>query len=780
MLLFIDNIFRFVQAGSEVSALLGRMPSQVGYQPTLESEMGQLQERITSTRKGSVTSVQAIYVPADDLTDPAPASVFAHLNATTVLSRSISEKGIYPAVDPLDSTSTILKPDIVGEEHFNVANEVKEVLQRYRELQDIIAILGIDELSDEDKVTVQRARKIERFLSQPFHVAEQFTGTPGMYVPIAETVRSFREILDGKHDDMPESAVPAQGLDRRGRRGRRKGSARAKRTRTRTREGRRRRTSRGRGLVARDASSRSRSSRPRARSSTTRSRCLDAHEPWARSASWPTTSRCWRCSTRPSCGSTSPSPTSSGSPRARATCRSPRDARVSSSSRRSSTPTSSTRRELRGQAQAGRGGDLRGRGGHRAAPRRRARQAPRRGVPQDRRGAAERRSERPTRDVGPAARLRRGPPTAAGMRRREDGQTAVEYAGVLAVVAAIFVAVGALGLGDRVGSAVSSSLCSILGACGAGTSGLVAGAATSRPRRPTVREPAGASTAGGRRPLRRARPGDDRRARRGSTRELIGDLDGAPYQARYDRQRRVDRPRDRAPARRRRPGGRRAAGQAPRARRPEPALPALRPVRRRADRRGVRPARDRRPRGDRGAGHEQRARTTSTRATRAGSSRRRPIWEAARWRRSSGSATTRPRASLPRPAGRPTRAARRCRRSWPASRAQRSGDGPHVTVVGHSYGSVVLGRALRDQGLEVTDAVAVGSPGMGVDDAGDLGDGSSACGPAAPAATSSRAPRSTARTRTTSASAPPASTPATSPGTRATSRRARCRCTTSG
>jgi F-type H+-transporting ATPase subunit beta len=211
VLLFIDNIFRFVQAGSEVSALLGRMPSQVGYQPTLESEMGQLQERITSTRKGSVTSVQAIYVPADDLTDPAPASVFAHLNATTVLSRAISEKGIYPAVDPLDSTSTILKPEIVGEDHFNVANEVKAVLQRYRELQDIIAILGIDELSDEDRVLVQRARKIERFLSQPFHVAEQFTGTAGTYVPIAETVRSFREILDGKHDELPEGAFLLKG-----------------------------------------------------------------------------------------------------------------------------------------------------------------------------------------------------------------------------------------------------------------------------------------------------------------------------------------------------------------------------------------------------------------------------------------------------------------------------------------------------------------------------------------------------------------------------------------
>ena len=211
VLLFIDNIFRFVQAGSEVSALLGRMPSQVGYQPTLESEMGQLQERITSTRNGSVTSVQAIYVPADDLTDPAPASVFAHLNATTVLSRSISEKGIYPAVDPLDSTSTILKPEIVGEEHYNVANEVKNVLQRYRELQDIIAILGIDELSDEDRVLVQRARKIERFLSQPFHVAEQFTGTSGAYVSIGDTVRSFREILNGEHDDLPESAFLLKG-----------------------------------------------------------------------------------------------------------------------------------------------------------------------------------------------------------------------------------------------------------------------------------------------------------------------------------------------------------------------------------------------------------------------------------------------------------------------------------------------------------------------------------------------------------------------------------------
>ena len=211
VLLFIDNIFRFVQAGSEVSALLGRMPSQVGYQPTLETEMGQLQERITSTRKGSVTSIQAIYVPADDLTDPAPASVFAHLNATTTLSRAISEKGIYPAVDPLDSTSTILKADILGEEHFNVANEVKEVLQRYKELQDIIAILGIDELSDEDKVTVNRARKIERFLSQPFFVAEQFTGISGVYVPVAESIRGFREILEGKHDEVPERAFFMKG-----------------------------------------------------------------------------------------------------------------------------------------------------------------------------------------------------------------------------------------------------------------------------------------------------------------------------------------------------------------------------------------------------------------------------------------------------------------------------------------------------------------------------------------------------------------------------------------
>ncbi|HLI32360.1 MAG TPA: F0F1 ATP synthase subunit beta [Solirubrobacteraceae bacterium] len=211
VLLFIDNIFRFVQAGSEVSALLGRMPSQVGYQPTLETEMGGLQERITSTRTGSVTSIQAVYVPADDYTDPAPASVFAHLNATTALSRSIAEKGLYPAVDPLESTSTILKPDVVGADHFRVANAVKEVLQRYKELQDIISILGIDELSDEDKLTVQRARKIERFLSQPFHVAEAFTGTPGAYVPIAETIRGFDEIIAGKHDELPERAFFLKG-----------------------------------------------------------------------------------------------------------------------------------------------------------------------------------------------------------------------------------------------------------------------------------------------------------------------------------------------------------------------------------------------------------------------------------------------------------------------------------------------------------------------------------------------------------------------------------------
>ncbi|MBO4284239.1 MAG: F0F1 ATP synthase subunit beta [Clostridia bacterium] len=206
VLLFIDNIFRFTQAGSEVSALLGRMPSAVGYQPTLATEMGALQERITSTNRGSITSVQAVYVPADDLTDPAPATTFAHLDATTVLSRTIASQGIYPAVDPLDSTSRILSPDVVGEEHYEVARGVQKILQRYNELQDIIAIMGIDELSEEDKLTVARARKVQRFLSQSFTVAEQFTGLPGTYVPLKETIRGFREILDGKHDDLPESA----------------------------------------------------------------------------------------------------------------------------------------------------------------------------------------------------------------------------------------------------------------------------------------------------------------------------------------------------------------------------------------------------------------------------------------------------------------------------------------------------------------------------------------------------------------------------------------------
>ena len=206
VLLFIDNIFRFTQAGSEVSALLGRMPSAVGYQPTLATEMGALQERITSTKKGSITSVQAVYVPADDLTDPAPATTFAHLDATTVLSRSISSQGIYPAVDPLESTSRILNPEILGEEHYAVVREVQRVLQRYNELMDIIAIMGMDELSDEDKLLVSRARKIQRFLSQPFHVSEKFNGFPGIYVPLSETIRGFKEIIEGKHDDLPESA----------------------------------------------------------------------------------------------------------------------------------------------------------------------------------------------------------------------------------------------------------------------------------------------------------------------------------------------------------------------------------------------------------------------------------------------------------------------------------------------------------------------------------------------------------------------------------------------
>src|SRR5918996_674629 len=206
VLLFIDNIFRFTQAGSEVSALLGRMPSAVGYQPTLGTEMGALQERITSTKTGSITSVQAIYVPADDLTDPAPATAFAHLDATTVLSRQLAELGIYPAVDPLDSTSRILDPQVLGEEHYRVARSVQSILQRYKDLQDIIAILGMDELSEDDKLTVARARKIQRFLSQPFHVAEAFTGTPGKYVELKDTIRGFKEIVDGKHDDIPEQA----------------------------------------------------------------------------------------------------------------------------------------------------------------------------------------------------------------------------------------------------------------------------------------------------------------------------------------------------------------------------------------------------------------------------------------------------------------------------------------------------------------------------------------------------------------------------------------------
>ncbi len=206
VLLFIDNIFRFTQAGSEVSALLGRMPSAVGYQPTLATEMGALQERITSTKKGSITWVQAVYVPADDLTDPAPATTFAHLDATTVLSRSIASQGIYPAVDPLESTSRILSADILGEEHYTVAKEVQRILQRYNELMDIIAIMGMDELSDEDKLLVQRARKVQRFLSQPLHVSEKFNGFPGIYVPLKETVRGFKEIIEGKHDDLPESA----------------------------------------------------------------------------------------------------------------------------------------------------------------------------------------------------------------------------------------------------------------------------------------------------------------------------------------------------------------------------------------------------------------------------------------------------------------------------------------------------------------------------------------------------------------------------------------------
>jgi F-type H+-transporting ATPase subunit beta len=206
VLLFIDNIFRFTQAGSEVSALLGRMPSAVGYQPTLGTDLGELQERITSTTKGSITSVQAVYVPADDLTDPAPATTFSHLDGTIVLSRQIAELGIYPAVDPLDSTSRILDPNVLGVDHYTVARQVQQILQKYKDLQDIIAILGMDELSDEDKLIVNRARKIQRFLSQPFHVAEQFTGKPGRYVKLEDTIKGFKEIIEGKHDDIPEQA----------------------------------------------------------------------------------------------------------------------------------------------------------------------------------------------------------------------------------------------------------------------------------------------------------------------------------------------------------------------------------------------------------------------------------------------------------------------------------------------------------------------------------------------------------------------------------------------
>ncbi|MDZ4221653.1 MAG: F0F1 ATP synthase subunit beta, partial [Patescibacteria group bacterium] len=211
VLFFMDNVFRFTQAGGEVSALLGRIPSAVGYQPTLANEMGMMQERITSTKKGSITSVQAVYVPADDLTDPAPATTFSHLDSTVVLNRSLAELGIYPAVDPLDSTSTILSPEIVGEEHYRVARDVQQILQRYKDLQDIIAILGMEELSEEDKLTVARARKIQRFLSQPFHVAEVFTGSPGVYVPLKDTIKGFSEIIAGKHDDKDEQAFYMKG-----------------------------------------------------------------------------------------------------------------------------------------------------------------------------------------------------------------------------------------------------------------------------------------------------------------------------------------------------------------------------------------------------------------------------------------------------------------------------------------------------------------------------------------------------------------------------------------
>ncbi len=304
VLLFIDNIFRFVQAGSEVSALLGRMPSAVGYQPTLTSEMGELQERITSTRRGSVTSVQAIYVPADDLTDPAPAASFAHLDATTVLSRSIAEMGIYPAVDPLDSTSRALSRQVVGDEHYEVATKVQEILQRYKDLRDIIAILGMDELSDEDKVVVRRARKIQQFLSQPFFVAEQFTNIPGRFVPLKETVRSFKEIIEGKHDDLPEQAFRMQGgiddviavADRA--ESRRREGAPPKPRRPAPRSDR----SRDQWLTAKACPSAWSSSLPAASSSRATSRWSSSRPSPARSASCPATPRWWPNWPSASCG----------------------------------------------------------------------------------------------------------------------------------------------------------------------------------------------------------------------------------------------------------------------------------------------------------------------------------------------------------------------------------------------------------------------------------------------------------------------------------------------
>ena len=367
VLLFIDNIFRFVQAGSEVSALLGRMPSQVGYQPTLETEMGELQERITSTKQGSVTSIQAIYVPADDYTDPAPASVFAHLNATTALSRAISEKGIYPAVDPLDSTSTILKADILGEDHFRVANRVKEILQRYKELQDIIAILGIDELSDEDKLTVQRARKIERFLSQPFFVAEQFTGTPGAYVPIAETIRGFEEIIDGKHDEVPESAFFLKGTIEEVVEAAKKAS--------------------GQGRLDADGAHAKFPVEVLTPEGEVFSRgdrdALHAHRRRLDRRARQPRAACSRCSNRPSCGCTAPRPTSCASRRPRAICSSPRTARWCWSRRRSRPRRSTARRSRPSSRKRARAPSARR--GQRGAGPRAARHPPLRGVPRRRR-----------------------------------------------------------------------------------------------------------------------------------------------------------------------------------------------------------------------------------------------------------------------------------------------------------------------------------------------------------------------------------------------------------